>query len=63
MQSYTDNVVSNEHAKIALAKCKEEESKTELFCKQISPTTVVYCKRKERLEEYDKMYNKKVKIE
>lgn len=60
---YTEKKVTKEQAVIRLEKAKEEESKTTLHMKRISPTTVVYCKRKERLEEYDKIYNKKITID
>lgn len=60
---YTEKKVTKEQAVKRLEKVKEEESQTTLHMKRISPTTVVYCKRKERLDEYDKLYNRKVTIE
>lgn len=60
---YTEKKVTKEQAVIRLEKAKNEEKKTTLHMKRISPTTVVYCKRKERLNEYDKIYNKKITID
>lgn len=56
---YTDKIVSSAQARARLEKLKEEEAKIKFYSKRISPTTVVYCKHEERLEEYDKIYNKK----
>lgn len=59
---YAEKVVSTEAAKKKLEKCKEEERNTKMYSRRISPTTVVYCKREDRLDEYDKMYNKKERM-
>lgn len=60
INDYFDKECTLERAQKKLEKAKEEERNTALHMRQISPTTVVYCKRKERLDEYDKLYNKKV---
>lgn len=60
---YTEKKIIKEQAVIRLEKAKDEEKRTTLHMKRISPTTVVYCKRKEKLEEYDKIYNKKITID
>lgn len=60
---YTEKKITKEQAVKRLEKIKEEESKTTFHMKRISPTTVVYCKRKERLDEYDKIYNKRITID
>ena len=63
INDYFDKECTFERAKIKLEKAKEEESRTTLHMRQISPTTVVYCKRKERLDDYDRLYNKKITLD
>lgn len=60
---YTEKTASGEKALERLEKLKDEEKKTKFYSKQISHTTVVYCKREDRLEDYNKTYNKKITID
>lgn len=40
-----------------LEKLKEKEKKIKFFERRIGKNTIVYCKNKERLDEYEESYN------
>lgn len=52
-----ENVDNRTKAQILLDKLKKAEQKIKLHKKIIGKNTIVYCKNKERLSEYEDSYN------
>lgn len=60
---YTEKKMTREQAQVKLEKAKCEETKTPLHMKRLNKNTVVYCRRKERIKDYERLYNKKISLE
>lgn len=56
---YKEQATTRSQAQMMLDKFKREEDKTKLHKLVLNDRTVVYCKRKERLEEFKSLYKKK----
>lgn len=48
---------SKKRAKVLLEEMKKKEQTMTFHAKRISGTTIVYCKNKERIEEFENNYN------
>ena len=55
--TYTEKAEIKTQAERLLEKMKEEEKKHTFHTKVIGKNTIVFCKNKERLEDYDNNYN------
>ena len=56
---YKEQATTRSQAQMMLDKFKREEDKTKLHKLVLNDRTVVYCKRKERLEDFKSLYKKK----
>lgn len=56
---YKEQATTRSQAQMMLDKLKREEDKTKLHKLVLNDKTVVYCKRKERLEDFKSLYKKK----
>ena len=56
---YKEQATTRSQAQMMLDKLKSEEDKTKLHKLVLNDRTVVYCKRKERLEDFKSLYKKK----
>lgn len=56
---YKEQATTRSQAQMMLDKLKREEDKTKLHKLVLNDRTVVYCKRKERLEDFKSLYKKK----
>ena len=52
-----ERIDSQRRGKSLLEKLKEKEKKIKFFERRIGKNTIVYCKNKERLDEYEENYN------
>lgn len=52
-----DKVASKTKAEEMLERLKKKEKKIKFFERRIGKNTIVYCKNKERLDEYEESYN------
>jgi hypothetical protein len=55
--SHDERVDNREKSKKYLYEIKEKERTITFYSKKINKNTIVYCKNKERIEEYEKSYN------
>lgn len=56
---YKEQATTRTQAQMMLDKFKREEDKTRLHKLVLNDKTVVYCKRKERLDDFKSLYKKK----
>lgn len=55
--TFSEKAEVRSQAEILLEKMKKEEKKHTFYTKTIGKNTIVCCKNKERLEDYDNNYN------
>lgn len=61
--NYTEKQVTREEAQAKLERAKREEKKTPLYMKRLNKNTVIYCRREEKIKDYEYLYKKKITLD